>query len=55
MNIFGKKVRMGSYMVTEVGDLIQLFLLNDLNKKTKSKYFGLYPDDCLMIFNKSKC
>ena len=46
---------MGSYIGAEVCDLIGLFPRKDLSKINKSKHFGLYCDDVLLVIKKSKC
>ena len=48
-------VAMGSYMGAEICDLINLYILFDLNSVSSLSSFGLYRDDGLAVLKWSKC
>ena len=44
---------MGSYNGAEISELVELYLLHEVNKNIKNQHLGLYRDDGLAITSKS--
>ena len=47
-------ITMGSYNGAEISELVELYLLHEVNKNIKNQHLGLYRDNGLAITSKSR-